>query len=168
MWKKDELTPSLTDIPKKNLIRFGIFQLYDNIKVHSLVSKIIGRHQNLESICNGKIYRGISIGANSSCVSPIQKKHYRTAIRGDSIRKFGYKYLIYLKNQNYPKPTDEVQNKKIVAQNIFSSESGIVATYDDVGLIPLNTITNIFPLNEDPYYVLGILNSIQWFQFCTY
>ena len=159
LWKKDELTPSLTDIPKKNLIRFGIFQLYDNIKVHSLVSKIIGRHQNLESICNGKIYRGISIGANSSCVSPIQKKHYRTAIRGDSIRKFGYKYLIYLKNQNYPKPTDEVQSKKIVAQNIFSSESGIVATYDDVGLIPLNTITNIFPLNEDPYYVLGILNS---------
>ena len=44
-------------------------------------------------------------------------------------------------------------------QNIFSSEAGIIANYDNEGLATLNTVTNILPQNEDPLYVLGIMNS---------
>ncbi len=160
LWKKNEPSPTLTDVSQKYLTRFGIFQIYDNVNMHSLVSKIIGTHSNLDSICDSKIHRGISLGANSPLVSTKKVKNFSVGVRGDSIKKFGYKYLIYIKNHDFSDLTDEMQGKKIISQNIFSSESGIVATYDEQGLIPLNTITNIFPTNENPYYVLGILNSI--------
>ena len=158
-YQNNSSKPSLNTVLQENIIRFGIFQFFDNPKTYALTSKIIREHPSLESICNGKIYRGIPIGANSSFVTTIPKKGYKKALRGDSIKKFGFEYILYIKNQNYPKLTDEIQSKKIVVQNIFSSESGIIANYDDIGMIPLDTVTNIFPYHSEPHYVLGILNS---------
>ena len=146
-------------IQQRKLTRFGIFQLIEKPKVISVTSKIIGKHPNLNSVCNGKIYRGIPVGANSKFVMTKPRNGYSEALRGDSIKKFSFDYFIYLKDRNYPKLTDDLLKAKIVLQNIFSAESGVIASYDDKGLITLDTVTNVFPTDEDPYYILGILNS---------
>ena len=160
IWNKNKSEKPLTHkIQQRKLTRFGIFQLIEKPKVISVTSKIIGKHPNLNSVCNGKIYRGIPVGANSKFVMTKPRNGYNEALRGDSIKKFSFDYFIYLKDRNYPKLTDELLKEKIVLQNIFSAESGVIANYDDKGLITLDTVTNVFPTDEDPYYILGILNS---------
>ena len=158
-WHINSLKPSLTKISKSKLIRFGVFQLFENTSVHNLISKITDTHTSLEELCDKKIYRGIPIGANSSFVKKIPSVNYKKAIRGDSIQKFNFEYFLYIKDKKYPKLTDEIKGAKLVAQNIFSSESGIIATFDEEGVIPLDSVTVIIPQLENQLYILGILNS---------
>lgn len=155
-WKNKPLTTH--KISFKKITKFDNFLLLENDNLYKLVDKITSDHQNLEQCSNGQIYRGINIGGNSKFVSYKPVKSYFRGLRGDSIKQFAYDYFIFIKNQDYPK-LDVVKQKKIVLQNIFSSESGIIANYDDKGLVTLDTVTNIVIENEDPYYVLGILNS---------
>lgn len=141
------------------ITKFDNFLLLENKKLYKLVDKIVSDHPNLDECSNGKIYRGIGIGANSKYVSTSPSDNFYKGLRGDSIKKFSYDYFIYIQKRDYSK-LDMVKNKKIVLQNIFSSESGIIANYDDKGLVTLDTVTNILIEKENPYYVLGILNSL--------
>jgi len=150
--------PETREISLNYITKFNNFVVFNKKSLYNLATKIVGKHKNLDHCCNGKIFRGISIGANSKFVSQIKKKNFLKALRGDSIKKFGYEYFIFLQNRPYPK-IDSVKMRKIVLQNIFSSESGIIANYDDKGLITLDTVTNVIPQIENPYYVLGIMNS---------
>jgi len=53
-----------------------------------------------------------------------------------------------------------LKNKKVVLQNIFSSESGIIAAYDTDNLLTLDTVTNILVENDKKgKYLLSLLNS---------
>ncbi len=146
-------------IPFNEITKFDNFLLLENKKLYKLVDKIVSDHPNLDKCSNGKIYRGIGIGANSKYVSTSRRDNFYKGLRGDSIKKFSYDYLIYIQKRDYPK-LDMVRTKKIVLQNIFSAESGIIANYDDEGLVTLDTVTNILMEKENPYYVLGILNSL--------
>ncbi len=146
-------------IPFNEITKFDNFLLLENKKLYKLVDKIVSDHQNLDQCSNGKIYRGIGIGANSKYVSTSPRNNFYKGLRGDSIKKFSYDYLIHIQKRDYPK-LDMVRTKKIVLQNIFSSESGIIANYDNEGLVTLDTVTNILLEKENPYYVLGILNSL--------
>lgn len=146
-------------IPFNEITKFDNFLLLENKKLYQLVDKIVSNHPNLDQCSNGKIYRGIGIGANSKYVSTFPVSEYFKGLRGDSIKKFSYDYFIYVEKRDYPK-LDMVKDKKIVLQNIFSSESGIIANYDPEGLVTLDTVTNVFIEKENPYYVLGILNSL--------
>jgi tRNA1(Val) A37 N6-methylase TrmN6 len=145
-------------IPFNEITKFENFLLLDDKETYRLVDKIISDHPNLEQVSNGKIFRGIGIGANSKYVSKNPTENHFKSLRGDSIKKFSYNYLIHVEKRDFAK-IDMVRVKKIVLQNIFSSESGIIANYDKEGLVTLDTVTNILLENRDPYYVLGILNS---------
>ena len=146
-------------IPFDEITKFENFVLLDNVETYQLVDKITSDHPKLEQITDGKIFRGIGIGANSKYVSKDSLKNHLKGLRGDSIKKFSYDYFIHIEKRDFAK-IDLVQVKKIVLQNIFSSESGIIANYDKDGLVTLDTVTNVLVENEDPYYVLGILNSL--------
>ena len=164
-WDSKTKKPKLIKIQKSQLILNGIFQIYENKNTHKLISKIISSHPTLEKVSDGKISRGIPIAANSKFVKSKHSPKYRKAIRGDSIQRFNFEYFLYIKEKKYPKLTDEIKGKKIVMQNIFSSESGIIANFDEKGVIPLDSVTVVMPQSENPYYILGILNSklVQFF-----
>jgi len=155
--KKENYELESYKINIKSLSRNGAFLLMNERRLYDLIPKIFDRHNDLDYYCDGKIFRGIPIGANSKFISTEKKNDSEKCLRGDSIKKFGFNYFIYLKKGKYPK-IDEIRKKKIVLQNIFSSESGIIADYDDEGVATLDTVTNVFS-KSDPFYILGILNS---------
>jgi len=150
--------PEIQTVSFSNITKFDNFLLLKNKETYKLVDTIISKHPNLEQCSNGKIFRGISIDSELNYISKSPKKNYHKGLRGDSVKKFYYDYFIFIKNKTFSK-LDLMKNKKIVLQNIFSSESGIIANFDDKGLVTLDTVTNIILDCEDPYYVLGILNS---------
>jgi len=141
-----------------HLTKFNGFTMFNEKSLYELASKIISKHPTLEECCNGKIFRGISISSNSKFISKIKQINFLKTIRGDSIKKCRFDYFLWLQNRAHSK-IDYVKTKKIVAQNIFSSEAGIIANYDSEELVTLDTVTNILPQNEDPLYILGIMNS---------
>ena len=145
-------------IPFSKITKFDNFLLLKNKKMYKLIDTIISDHPNLERQSSGKIFRGISIDSKLNFVSRTPQKNYYKGLRGDNIKKFYFENFIFIKKEKYSR-LDSMKNKKIVLQNIFSSESGIISNYDDKGLVTLDTVTNIILDSANPYYVLGILNS---------
>lgn len=112
-----------------NVIR--IFLSSEEIDVYK---KLSSSYKTLEDYCQGYIGRGRS------------KSKY--AISGKDIKKFGFK--------NHPVPNE---GNKIFVQNIYSSESGIIATYAG-SLDAKETVTVI--TDSDPNtckFLVGILHS---------
>ena len=64
-----------------------------------------------------------------------------------------------LDTQNKPK-IKSLAHKKVVLQNIYSSEAGVIAAFDSEGILSLDTVTNIVVnTNEQGLYILALLNS---------
>lgn len=149
-------------IPQKEFVGTDVFPVYESREQYKLIKKIEDENKPFGEFAN--VFRGLGIGANSAdvCNNPIDG--FEIALRGDSIKKFGIKYPLYINsavaktvsNSKY----DKVKQSKIILQNIFSRESGIVATIDDKSILTLDTVTNIVPKNKnDLYYMLGVLSS---------
>ena len=148
-------------VPFEEITKFDNFLLLENKMLYELIDKIVGNHPQLDSLSDGQICRGIAIGANSKKVSLTDTNNGHQGLRGDSIKKFRWDYFVYIeKDEDYSK-LNKIKTRKIVLQNIFSSEAGIIANWDGDGLVTLDTITNIMLHDDvDQYYVLGILNSV--------
>jgi len=138
---------------------FDKFYIFDKKEHYHLINKISCSGQFLNDYVEGNIFRGISVGGNK-----VGSKHGIFVIRGKDISKFRIKKLsklekCFIKDKDIKKIRD-LKNKKIVVQNIFSSESGIVAANDEEGIISLDTVTNIIVSDDNKRkYILGILNS---------
>ena len=108
----------------------------------------------LESLVDGNIVRGMAFD--------LKEDNYN-AYRGRDIKKFGVKKSIKgipKMTSNYYQKINLLQNKKVILQNIFSAESGIIASYTDENYLTTETVTNIiFNKEDDAKYILGLLNS---------
>jgi len=138
---------------------FDKFYMFDKKEHYHLINKIHQSGQSLNSYVDGKIFRGISVGGNK-----VGSEYGIHVIRGRDISKFKIKKLGKLENRfiidKSSNKVDELKNKKIVIQNIFSSEAGIISASDDKGFITLDTVTNIVIGNNNKRkYILGILSS---------
>ena len=154
-----------------NFVKQSIFKLFnnkilifDNNLCYSVLQKIYSnsKGKRLYNIVDGQIFRGIPLN-NKISANPIGKLNEKI-ISGKSIAKFtinNIKYInkkdVKISNKNLLK---KIKTKKIVMQNIFSSESGIIAAYDKEGLLTLDTVTNII-VQDDVWakYLLGLLHS---------
>jgi len=149
-------------ISQKEFIGTDIFPVYDSLDQYRLIKKIDDENKKLSEFAS--IFRGLGIGANSDNVKDDFSDGFEKVFRGDSIKKFGIKYPLYIKSDIAKNLSDSKYNKlkqpKVIVQNIFSRESGIVATIDKEAALTLDTVTNIIPKNkEDLHYILGVLNS---------
>jgi len=143
--------------------KYPFFPLFYNLKIKELSDKLIKVDTKLSDFSKG-IFRGISIGSNHKAVSKARSKDSLICYRGDSIKRFGIKYPLYL---NYSELTSSDINKlnrlkldKIIIQNICSKEGGIFATISNKEEVSLDTVTNII-LNDNNYmrYIASVLNS---------
>lgn len=100
----------------------------------SIYKKLFSSYQKLEDLCKGYVGRG--------------KSTDKAAITGKDIRKFGYKHIKVPSSGN-----------KILIQNIYSAEAGIIAAFGG-NLEAAQTVT-IFTDGDEKMcrYVLGILHS---------
>jgi tRNA1(Val) A37 N6-methylase TrmN6 len=151
-------------LSQKDFSKFEVFPIFYEEKIITLAEKLLGINSTLESVTEGKIFRGLPIGANNSALS---KSDFRGAIptlRGDSICRFGTKYRLYLdpsavKGQNKSR-LNCLFKQKIVLQNLTSREGGVFATLSDENELTLDTVTNIVIDDHlERKYILGLLNS---------
>jgi len=137
---------------------------FDNKMCYSLLKKI---HSNpasikLYNLVDGQIFRGLPLN-NRISANPIAEPNERI-ISGKSIAKFSINNIEYVNKKDVETSNKnlvrKLKNKKIVMQNIFSPESGIIATYDKERLLTLDTVTNII-IQDDilAKYLLGLLHS---------
>lgn len=144
-----------------NLFRkYNNFLILDDKKLYSLIDKI-SMHKPLELFSD--IFRGLSISPTSGFIYRHENQKSEPIIKGENISKLDYKinYFVEIEKLRDSEKVKRLRGKKIILQNIFSSESGIISAFDTNGYLTFDTVTNIFLRNEaiNPYYVLGLLNS---------
>lgn len=150
-------------LPQNKFKKLDKLLTFDDIGYYSFIEKLSSCGVKLENYVNGKIFRGLPIGGNHT-KSKKPDAYDAEVIRGRDISKFQIKALnvidqrLLLKQSS--KKIKNLQSKKIVIQNIFSSEAGVIAAYDKKGLISLDTVTNIIVKDEvEGKYLLALLNS---------
>ena len=139
------------------------FLTFDDERCYDLIDKIdkIGEHLNV--FVDGKIFRGLPVGGNR-LAEKVNGKFSKKVIRGKNINKFCIKepYRIseeVLDTQSKSK-IKSLLHKKVVLQNIYSSEAGVIAAFDSEGILSLDTVTNIVVhTNGQGIYILALLNS---------
>ena len=129
-------------VPQKIFQKYNTFLMFENEGYYDLIEKIKG--QNLEDIA--EIFRGITISPNSKLISNSKTKSSKPIIKGNDVSKFSHTngYFVDVSKLNEGLSKYEVLEKdKIILQNIFSSEAGIISCIDKKGNLNFDTITNI-------------------------
>jgi type I restriction-modification system DNA methylase subunit len=149
-------------VPQKLFSKYNNFLMFEKQDYYNLIEKINEQGEQLSSLAD--IFRGITISPKSSLISKSSVKKSRPIIKGKDISKFHYQINYFLNvdkisNNNFK--ISQFDKDKIVLQNIFSSEAGIIATTDKSKSLNFDTVTNITIRNKslDEKYLLGLLNS---------
>lgn len=109
--------------------------LFKNKDEYSIYRKLENTYEKFGDLCTGYVGRGKSTSDN--------------AITGKAIKKFGFK------NRKVPQ-----KGNQVFIQNIYSAESGIIATFAGKNLEAAQTVT-VFTDGDEKMcrYILGILHS---------
>lgn len=151
-----------------SLLKPDKFPILDNLKHYGLLNKLNEKHDTipLSEFVKDQIFRGITLNAEQQKI--ISERHMQNGVkilRGRSISKYKISKPYYIKKmkllgKNHKKIQNFNKKQKIVLQNIFSSESGIIASFDHQGIITLDTVTNVIVDNSNVgKYLLGLFNS---------
>jgi len=137
--------------------------VFENKLCYSILKKMLAKGKSLSELVEKQIFRGLPLN-NKTVYNIDDVKEYEKIIRGKSISKFEINDIWYVYKKEAQRINrsrlQRVKNKKIVMQNIFSSESGIIAAYDSKGLLSLDTVTNVIVEDENfAKYLLGLLHS---------
>lgn len=155
--------PYLYEIDQKSFSEFDCYPVFYNEKIFEIARKLLGIKNNLDSTCNGEIFRGLGISSSNPALSKELLQEKVIAYRGDSIVRFGIKYPLYLDflklNKIDKRRVKRLSRKKIIIQNIMSREGGVFANITDEKTMTLDTVTNIIPPERYQKYILGVLNS---------
>jgi type I restriction-modification system DNA methylase subunit len=147
-------------VPQKVFQKYNTFLMFEDKTHYDLIEKIKG--ENLESIAD--IFRGISISPKSQIISKSKEKGKISIIKGNDISKSSYSNGFFIdihKLMSNSSKLEEFQKKKIILQNIFSSEAGSISAIDEKGNLNFDTVSNIV-LKDNSYeleYIYGLLNS---------
>ncbi len=150
-------------VSQNSFNRLDKFLTFDNERYYDLVAKIKKTGRCLSDFVDGKIFRGLSVGGNR-IDKKINGNASRKIIRGKNIKKFGINDPGYISEEvldmQSPAKIKSLSCKKIVLQNIYSSEAGVIAAFDRQGILSLDTVTNIaVDSDEQADYILALLNS---------
>ncbi|MEW5896177.1 MAG: N-6 DNA methylase [Nanoarchaeota archaeon] len=147
-------------IPQNMLKKHNAFLLFEDKTYYDLIEKIEG--ENFGDIAN--IFRGIALSPYSKIVSKSNGKNKIPIIKGNDISKFSHSNTFYLDAINLKNNSlklREFDERKIILQNIFSSEAGIISCIDESGDLNFDTVTNVVLKNKsfELDYIYGLLNS---------
>ena len=135
-----------------------------NQEYQDLYKKLLSNSIPLGNLCD--IFRGISILRANEILK--KKKDSDTdikIIKGDSIGRYFVKYFLWADKNiilKYNGKIEKLASPKVIIQNLFSKESGIIGTYDKEGVITLDTVTNLLlkkNANINLKYIIALLNS---------
>jgi tRNA1(Val) A37 N6-methylase TrmN6 len=142
-------------IPQSEYAKLENFLILPNINLYKVAKNLANIKTTLADLCDGNIFRGISLNQNSKTMSG------RYGVAGKMIAKFSLKDVFPIGNdlEGYVNKISLMKKPKILLQNIYSRESGVKTFYDESGLITAETVTNIIVDKVNPKFILAILNS---------
>ena len=148
-------------VPQELFFRYNNFLMFEKQEYYDLIEKIDEQGEKLGNLCD--IFRGVPISPKSPVILRSGIENSKPIIKGKDISKFSYKvnYFINLNEIHKNFNMKKFERTKIILQNIFSSEAGIIAAIDESGNINFDTVTNIVVRDKslDEKYLLGLLNS---------
>jgi tRNA1(Val) A37 N6-methylase TrmN6 len=149
-------------IKQSEFKEYSFYPLFYNEKVMGLAKRLLGVNSKLKD--NAQIFRGISISSASKLLSKEIVGNKMVCYRGDSIKRFGIKYPLFLDIQKLKisdkKKLERLMKDKIVIQNICSKEGGIFAMLSSSKEASIDTVTNIIPNEKKNLkFLIGLLNS---------
>lgn len=163
--KSGDCSKASVFVKQSAFVKNNKLYVFERVEDYELIDQLTNTGSPLKKLVQDEIFRGISIP--SKLQFDFADEHSQTCVpyvRGKNIQKFT---LIIEKCINRDKmisltnpKIERILNKKIIIQNIFSSESGLICAFDQRGLFTNETVTNV--LIEDVtigYYLLGLLNS---------
>jgi tRNA1(Val) A37 N6-methylase TrmN6 len=123
-------------------------------------------NQNSDRLANFteyKVFRGLPLNITEITENSPEanRKFDNRCIRGRDIAKGHLKRIcsFNIKSTENPK-IEELRKPKIVMQNIYSSESGIISYLDEIGVITTETVTNVVISNHTKLkFFYALLNS---------
>ncbi len=135
-----------------------------NVVAYNILKKLSVNLLRLDDLSEVEIFRGVPINSDKLEIVPFETHLDQVSgacVRGRDIMKLHLRNLtIPLKVTPNKDKLLRIKRPKIIIQNIFSSESGIISYLDMNGLITSETVTNL--VIRDQYklaYVYGLLNS---------
>lgn len=148
--------------PQSDFRKYSFFPIFYREEIKQLTDKLLSIPETLEKVTKGQIFRGINLSVNHKAISKEKSEKSFITYRGDSIKKFGIKYPIYLNPLLLDKIVRKIgvlQKDKVILQNIFSREGGITATCSNKNELNIDTVTNVLSDDLDLKFILGIMNS---------
>ncbi len=146
---------------QSELLYYEHYPIFYHEDIHSFAKKLWDIKNNLSDVTID-IFRGLGISSNNELLTNEKVDGYNVVYRGDSIKRFGIKYPLYLDVNKVLEQNklSRLSKDKIILQNLCSKEGGIFATIANKNELTLDTVTNIVPKNEeDLYFLLGLINS---------
>lgn len=160
---KDLSEQSFITIKQDKLIGMGKFFTFDSQIHYELIAKMSNIGMKLNELVEGSIFRGLPVGGNHVAIEK-DLPSAEHVIRGKDISKFRLKPLPVigkkLLDEQSKGKIGNLKQRKVVLQNIFSAESGIIASYDPNKTLTLDTVTNIIVKDDEQgKYLLALLSS---------
>lgn len=148
-------------LKQKFLLNTSYFPIYCHKELLNISQKLDKISLKLDERC--EIFRGINLSSSSPLIAKEGIGKNKVIIyRGDSIKKFGIKYNLYLKDEESVKEKNKIKRlkkNKVILQNLCSKEGGITATFSNEFELNIDTVTNVLPYEDSCFYILGLLNS---------
>lgn len=145
-------------VPQNIFKKHNSFLMFNNKEHYKLIEKVKG--ERLNEIA--EIFRGISISPKSDFISTNRIEGEEPIIKGNDISKGSFSETYFINPINIKSSkSKKLRRRKIILQNIFSSESGIISCIDNKKNLNFDTVTNIV-LNNKQYkleYIYALLNS---------
>ena len=155
--------PYKYEVPQSEFLKYDFFPVFYDNSIFPFADLLLKLKPTLNDVCDGNIFRGLNLGANSELISKNSSGSSRVIFRGDSIRRFGIKYPLYIDitklNGLEKNKIKRLQTNKIILQNICSKEGGIFAALSNPDELSLDTVTNIVSTKLNLKYLVGVLNS---------
>ena len=147
-------------VSQKIFQKYNTFLMFEDETYYNLIERIKGN--NLEDVAD--IFRGITISPKSKIISKSRIKDKLPIIKGNNISKFSYSngfFIDVTKLEGNPSKIEKFKNRKIILQNIFSSEAGIISCIDKKGNLNFDTVTNVILKDKslDLDYIYALFNS---------
>ena len=114
------------------------------------------------------IWRGLPFSRKSDSISKNKTSNYNAkCLAGESIGRLTTNDVYWLKQPADSEAVNKLRTTKIVVQNIVTSKVRCVATFDPVGDLDIDTVTNVKVTDKrfEEKYVLGIMVSklMSWY-----
>lgn len=152
-------------IEQSNFIKKNKIYVFEKRDDYTLINRLMNLGIQLDEFVQHQIFRGISLPNKYLKKYDVTKSNDMLPyVRGKNIQKFSIKPVYGIEKKALSALMSEkiksILKSKIIVQNIFSSESGIIGDFDQEGILTNETVTNIVIENYDMgVYLLALLHS---------